>query len=341
MTAPFRIWPAAVLASMLATSLAQPGAFAADGDDAASALEQAKQHFARGVAFYKDGDLDAALAEFDKAYETRADYRVLYNIGQVQAERHDNAAAMKVLRQYLTDGGSAIDNERRTAVEQTLRDMSKRVGSVSVTANVADAEVLVDGVSVAVLPLVEPLSVNAGIREITVRKAGQTATPRRITIAGGDTLRLELRLEPDTGREALAPVTAMPGTPAPAPASPAAAPSAIPTRPRVWIAYGAAVALGAGATTFALLARSANKDLDADLGQFPGDRAKTDHDRTRLKTWAGMTDGFAAAALIAAGLGTYFLLSGQPGGESAASSSRSAQLSLLPSGAALSLSGSF
>jgi len=109
---------------------------------------------------------------------------------------------------------------------------------------------------------------------------------------------------------------------------------------RVAIGYGAAVALGLGATTFALLAHRADDDLSGDLAQFPGNRTAIDHDRSRLKTWAGFTDGFGAAALIAAGLGTYFLLAG-PSGEAAAPPSRSAQLSLLPSGAALSLSGSF
>ena len=110
-----------------------PWRFAADAPNVA---EAAKQHFLRGVSFYKDGDLDAALAEFSKAYETRPDYRVLYNIGQVQAERRDHAAATKALRQYLKEGDRELDSERRAAVEQSLTDTATRVASLMVTANV-------------------------------------------------------------------------------------------------------------------------------------------------------------------------------------------------------------
>jgi len=290
-------------------------------------VEQAKRHFTLGVTFYKDGDLDAALAEFNKAYETRADYRVLYNIGQVQAERHDFAASMKAMRRYLRDGGREIDEPRRVAVDQALRDMSKRVAAVTVTANEAGAEILVDGVAVALTPTTEALAVNAGIREITVRKAGETATARRLTLAGGDAVQLDFSL--GAGGTAGSPLERQ------------AQSRAAPPRTRVWIAYGAAAALAAGAVTFGLLVRRAQDDLDADLGRFPGDRAQIDQDRDRLRLRAGLTDGFAGAALIAAGLGTYFLFSGPTGSESAPSSTPSAQVSLLPSGAAVSLSGAF
>jgi hypothetical protein len=324
MTRLFRTWLVAALASILALPLVSSRAIAAD--PAANVIETAKQHFLRGVSFYKDGDLDAALAEFSKAYETRPDYRVLYNIGQVQAERRDYAAAARAMRQYLKEGDRELDSERRVAVEQTLADMAKRVASLTVTANVANAEVLIDGISVAVLPLEEPLILNAGVRVITVRKDALTAPVRRVTVTGGEALRIGFQLEPAVSG-------AVPGE--------KVAPSAIGHhRTRAWIAYGAAVVLGATTATFAVLAHNADSALDTDLGRFPGDRAQIDDDRRRLRTWAGLTDGFAAATLIAAGVGTYFLFSSPAGGESP-TPGQSAQVALLPSGAALSFSGSF
>jgi hypothetical protein len=323
MTRLFRTWLVAAITSILALAIVPPPAVAADAGNVA---ETAKQHFLSGVSFYKDGDLEAALAEFTKAYETRPDYRVLYNIGQVQAERRDHAAATKVLRQYLKEGDRDLDAGRRAAVEQTLADMAKRVGSLIVTANVERADVLIDGVSVAVLPLEEPLVLNAGVHMITVQKDAVTAPARRLTVTGGEALRLDFRLESDASRNA---------------AAPNVAPSvAGPRRTRAWIAYGAAVVLGASAATFAILARNSDRALDADLGRFPGDRAQIDYDRNRLQTWAGLTDGFAGAALIAAGVGTYFLFSSQSGSEPTPLR-RPAQVALLPSGAALCLSGSF
>jgi hypothetical protein len=92
--------------------------------------------------------------------------------------------------------------------------------------------------------------------------------------------------------------------------------------------------------TFGLLARAADQDLSADLNRFPGNRAQIDDDRSRLKLRAALTDGFAAGAIVAAGVGTYFLLSGSSESEAAPAKSFP-QVSLLPSGAALSVSGSF
>lgn len=323
MTRLCRTWFVATLASIWALAIVPPEAAAADTNNV---VEMAKQHFLRGVSFYKDGDLDAALAEFNKAYETRPDYRVLYNIGQVQAERRDHAAATRVLRQYLKEGDRELDGERRATVEQSLADLAKRVGSLIVTANVPGAEVLIDRVSVGVLPLEEPLIVNAGVREITVRKDAAVAPSRRVSVTGGEALRLEFRLETETGSREPAAATVAPS-------------GGSPHRTRVWIAYGTAALLGAGAATFALLTRNADKVLDADLARFPGDRSQIDHDRIHLQTWAGLTDGFAAAALIAAGVGTYFLLS-SPASESPPPR-RTAQVALLPSGATLSLSSTF
>ena len=57
MTRLFRTWFVATLASIWALAIVPPEAAAAD---ASNVVEMAKQHFLRGVSFYKEGDLDAA-----------------------------------------------------------------------------------------------------------------------------------------------------------------------------------------------------------------------------------------------------------------------------------------
>ena len=47
-------------------------------------LEEAKRHFAQGVALYNDGNYNAALAEFEAAYRVRPSPGVLDNIGLTQ-----------------------------------------------------------------------------------------------------------------------------------------------------------------------------------------------------------------------------------------------------------------
>ena len=61
--------------------------------DSTPATEQARAHFQRGVDYYTEGDLAAALVEFERAYALQPAYRLLYNLGQVTYELRDYAAA--------------------------------------------------------------------------------------------------------------------------------------------------------------------------------------------------------------------------------------------------------
>ena len=114
----------AALTSILALALVPRLAVAADGGNV---VEAARQHFLSGVLSTKMA-ISTPRSPSSAKRTTRPDYRVLYNIGQVHAERRDHAAATKALRQYLKEGGSELDSERRAAVEQSLAEMAKRIG---------------------------------------------------------------------------------------------------------------------------------------------------------------------------------------------------------------------
>ena len=58
---------------------AQPKTTASETEPA---LGEARERFQRGVDLYKEGSFDAALAEFNKAYELAPNFRVLYNMAQ-------------------------------------------------------------------------------------------------------------------------------------------------------------------------------------------------------------------------------------------------------------------
>lgn len=269
------------------------GATAAPDD----VVARAKEHFFRGVSFYKSGSLDAALAEFEKAYEIRPDYRLLYNIGQVHAERHDDSAALKALTSYLAEGGAEIPPERKAAVEEAVAAHRGRVASVVVTSDTDKGEVLVDGVVAEVLPLKGPVSVNAGIREISIRLNGRTSLPKRLTLAGGDKVEVNLSLD-----RPLLPVALE------APAEPRANESPHIPR-RAWAAFAAAGLFAGGAVTLGVLTHRAKTDFDRDLNAYPGDRSRIDDDRRRARWLAGFTDGAAAAAVLSLGIGCYWALS--------------------------------
>ena len=263
-------------------------------------VEDARVRFQRGAELYKEGSFDAALAEFKRAYELAPNYRLLFNLGQVEVERHDYAAALRYFRDYLAAGGAEIAADRRTQVEREIESLTARVAELDVTSNVAGSELSVDGVVVGTLPLAKPVIVSAGLRRISLSKPGHAPVERTITVGGGERPRLFLEFK-DT-------------QPHPVHATPAASP---PSAPAPSASLGAAewtgiISTGAftgAAVVFGVLAHDADGDLDASLSEFPGDAGRIDDDRSKLKLYAGLTDGFAAAALVSAVVTTLLLVS--------------------------------
>src|SRR5688500_11544745 len=74
--------------------------------------KEAQEHFQRARTLYDEGDFNLALIEFKRAYDISPNYRVLYNIGQVNIQLFNYAAARKALGQYLEDGGQEISSGR-------------------------------------------------------------------------------------------------------------------------------------------------------------------------------------------------------------------------------------
>lgn len=332
-------YSALILATLLGSAVFCPPRLAIAGD--AGDVDEARTRFQRGVDLYRDGSFDAALAEFTKAYELSPNYRVLYNIAQVQSERHDYVAALNLFEKYLREGGTEVPADRREQVTKEITALKGRVAQVTVSADADGAELLVDGVSAGTLPLTEPVIVNAGVRQLQVRKAGYEPSSRTETIAGGDTVHLDFKLKPS--------VTATPagGAPQGAPlathsdtADLSDQPESTPSRAPFWITLTSTALLTGGAVTFGVLTNNANKDLDSRLAAFPANADRIREARSTLKTDALLTDIFTGAAVVSGGFCLYFALSS--GGKShPAADKAQATLKIAPAGTGVRVSGTF
>src|SRR5882724_11333351 len=100
---------------------------------------QAREHFAQATKLYKDGDFDAALVQFERAYQLKPNYKVLYNIGQTYFQLRQYVEARDAMTRYLKDGGDQIDAERMAAVNKDLADLQRRLAMVTLTVNVSGA----------------------------------------------------------------------------------------------------------------------------------------------------------------------------------------------------------
>jgi PEGA domain/Tetratricopeptide repeat len=299
------------VAVTLSLALALPSlpASAAGPEDAtSSAVDRARVHFQRGTDFYREGNYDAALAEFSKAQQLAPNFRLLYNIGQVQAERHDYVAAVRTLTDYLAQGGAEVPEERRSQVQNEIASLKTKISELTVTSNVAGAEVSIDGVPMGMLPLSAPLLVSAGSRRISLAKRGYGTVERTIIVTGEDKPKLDVQLQPAS---ASAPTKSAARADQPRRESS--------SNVGAWVSVAAAGGFAAGATVFGLMARSKNSDLDEQLDTYPLDTDRVAGLRSDVKRDALLCDGLAAASVVSAVFAVYFIVSGSSDTEQRAS----------------------
>jgi hypothetical protein len=260
--------------------------------DISSQLREASERYQRALKSYDDGNFDAALVEFRRAYELAPTFRILYNLGVVSLELRDYASALGYFERYLFDGAASISAEQRAEVERKIRDLSTHVAHVTVVVDLPGAEIAVDDRPVGASPLAAPLRINAGTRKISARASGRVPDVRVIELAGGDSSRIELNLTSPR-----IPVAVLP--------PPSVEP---PSRPVPWLAWGGTAVLTGAAVVVGLQAVAADRDYD-DALDTPGTSRKrlddADAKATRLSVAA---DVLGLGALALGGYALYLTL---------------------------------
>jgi hypothetical protein len=159
------------------------------------AMAEAARRYDMGLKLYAEGEFRQAVIEFERSYKITSDYRVLYNIGQVRIQLGNYARATGALKDYLSQGGDKIAEDRRKAVEADLEMLASRTGRLRIVANVPGADIVVDDISVGQSPLPEAVLLDAGEHKVTAKKTGFDARTQQIVLAGKDSMLVEIKLE--------------------------------------------------------------------------------------------------------------------------------------------------
>jgi hypothetical protein len=157
--------------------------------------KEAGERFKRGVKLQEEGNPEAAIIEFERAYQLAPNYRVLYNIGVIYRDRGDKASALRTFEKYLADGGSEIDAKRRKEVEADVTRLRDVVALVTVKVNVPGVDVTIDDNPIGASPFAQPILVNVGRRRFEASKEGYTTQSKFLVLAGGDKQTLELTMK--------------------------------------------------------------------------------------------------------------------------------------------------
>lgn len=271
------------------------------GASAGESLEvvQARKHFGQGLKLYKEGNFDAALVQFERAYAVKANYKVLYNIAQSYFELRQYVEARDSLTRYLKDGGDAIDAERRSSVQTDLNELERRIAHLKLIVNVPGASVYVDGKKVGTTPLSQAIDVSEGQRTVAIESSDRGSKQRVVRVAGGEELTIDVVFE-EPSKTAPSPLTS---SNLPPPSSPSNGLGA-----GFWVTGITALALGAGAGVTGYLTLRAEREHDEKLNSLGVAQSELDDSRDKTKTFALTTDILAGSAVVFAGIATVLLI---------------------------------
>ena len=317
---------AAVLLSVsVCTPALAQGSPDTDTDASSDTVGEAREHFLRGVALYREGDFRAAIIEFERAYAAAPNYKVLYNIGQAHFELQDYAAAHIAFKRFLSEGGDEIKSAQRRKVEEEIRKLAGRVGKADIRVDVEGASIQIDDVECGRTPLAAPITVSAGRRKIVIQKQGYLPISRTIDVAGGDELKLEFTLAPLPASDP-EPSHSLAQT---RPQEPQPVPEVKPEGGMgtgFWVSLTATGVLAAGSGVMGLLAVNAQSDNDEKAEEFGTTRSELEDSKSKVENYALATDVLAGAALVAGGFTLYFAFDGDE-------PSPSTEVGLVPGGA--------
>ena len=262
-------------------------------------VEEARRRFDRGLKLYGEGDYGLALIEFERAYELVANYRVLYNIGQVGIQLRRYARAREALEQYLARGQGEVDGTRLLEVQADIEMLKSRTAKLMVTTNVGKARVFLDGEVLGNVPLASSVLVDAGNHIVKVEAPGYQGSEKAVTLAGGDEKTVLMSLEvvrPARTVEKQTIVVHDGG--------------AGQTDTWKWVGWGTTGLLAAGAVTTGIFGLNAASELEDLINTAGVSHEELESSKSRARRMFVASDILAAGALAAAGVSLYLTIGG-------------------------------
>jgi hypothetical protein len=164
------------------------------------ASADARRHFQQAIALYNDGNFEAALAEFQGAYNAKPAAAILYNIGLTYKALFLYNDSIRTLEQYLKEE-TKIAPERKAEVEQVLREMRALLADVNLAISPEGANVKLDGRTVGQAPI-GSYFIAAGRHVLEVSAEGYVTQTKELMITAGVPIAVTLALKviPKTGR---------------------------------------------------------------------------------------------------------------------------------------------
>jgi hypothetical protein len=172
---------------MLAAALALTTSSLAFGDDAA-ATREGQARFEEGIARVKAENFEAARAAFAQAYAVLRKPQILWNLALTEQKTGRLVDALTHFKQFARETESPDD---RANAKRHIDDLAGQTGHVDVEA-ATGADVAVDGTTIGVAPLAEPVDVTAGRHHVEARTRQGASKAADVDVAVGQVAHVSL-----------------------------------------------------------------------------------------------------------------------------------------------------
>lgn len=164
--------------------------------------KEAKERVGRAEKLYEAGNYDAALTEFQRAYETMLGHParpyVLYNVARCQERLYRYDAAISSYKEYLKIAGP--EESDRPKVEATIENLEGFLGTISLSvgakkdASIQSYEVWVDGHLVG--ENIKQFLIPGGTHQVEIRAEGFEGASQEVQVPARDQRSVSFTLAP-------------------------------------------------------------------------------------------------------------------------------------------------
>jgi flagellar basal body-associated protein FliL len=295
-----------IVAAAVCLSVARP---AAAGD---TAKEKAKIHFDRAIKFFEKGEYADALIDFEASFQYRPHWLLKYNIAACHYYLKHDIEALKLLSEFLTEGGDEIKLEQKQQALIFMKELKGKVGTLALIGVEAPTTVAIDSEEPVTVTADGEIYVKKGKHEVKIAQGGKTIMNKTISFIPGEKVEVIAKVvtvkppppPPEEKKKEIVPPTVEKkeagGAEETEKKPTAGGPAAM--KRNAWITLGLGAGLLAGgivAGGFTLSEKAKMDDAERDYKNGYDDPAVTESQLIAMKDRMDEHQGKAAKALIA------------------------------------------
>ena len=181
---------------VLSLLLAAPVAFA-QTPPAPNVIAEARDRYQRGIDLFEEHNYDAAMTEFQRAYELTRNPAVLFNISATHELTGHFVEALDAMLDYERHAPPATVAQRRADVDAALARLRQRIGTVVVRVQATGLEIRVDGLQRPPATGTVEIRVAAGRHRVALAAPHFQPREAELDVAGGSTVIVAEPLVPE------------------------------------------------------------------------------------------------------------------------------------------------